>query len=108
VDNSPFSVGVVFGSGRLTALALRSPLTASVPFRIGGDASEKLCFSGRLRTNRVSAKEFLLNRDPNFIHPPFGPVCLSSYTGLWPLGPLFALQVGRCAEAEKAAVKRLR
>jgi hypothetical protein len=26
-------------------------------------------------TNRVSAKEFLLNLNPDFVHPSFGPVC---------------------------------
>jgi hypothetical protein len=27
-------------------------------------------------TNRVPAKEFLLNFNPDFVHPSFGPVCL--------------------------------
>jgi hypothetical protein len=26
-------------------------------------------------TNRVSAKEFLLNLNPDFVHPSLGPVC---------------------------------
>jgi hypothetical protein len=31
---------------------------------------------GRFReTNRVPAKEFLLNLNPDFVNPPFGPVC---------------------------------